>query len=245
MLTSRTGRRRSPLVQDLAAHRRHLEQWLAAYPDLRLEIVTLFAAGSPSRSETPGTRGIASSSCGARLAPRSPTFTPSLTRRSRLGLSITLRMSSLARRRGLGSFGPFASILVWRTRGIERLDEWDAPSSSRAGARVGDTLQGMMITEAASFYRGTAPRLDRGVLYIETFAPHESPPRPWLSAHDARRALGPRPGMIRPHGPGSRVPAGSLSSRSRRGRRRPDARMMSWAASVAAGLHAPLGREVL
>jgi predicted ester cyclase len=44
-----------PLVQGLAAYRRHLEHWFAAYPALRLEIVTLFAAGDRVCLETRAT----------------------------------------------------------------------------------------------------------------------------------------------------------------------------------------------
>jgi limonene-1,2-epoxide hydrolase len=44
-----------PLVQGLAAYRRHLEHWFAAYPELRLEIVTLVAAGDRVCLETRAT----------------------------------------------------------------------------------------------------------------------------------------------------------------------------------------------
>jgi predicted ester cyclase len=48
-----------PTVRGLDAYRDHLQHWFAAYPDLRLEIVTLFAAGDTVCLET---RGIGTSS---------------------------------------------------------------------------------------------------------------------------------------------------------------------------------------
>lgn len=44
-----------PVVRGLAAYRRHLERWFSAYPDLRLEVVTLFAEGDHVCLETSAT----------------------------------------------------------------------------------------------------------------------------------------------------------------------------------------------
>ena len=44
-----------PPVRGLDAYREHLERWFAAYPDLRLEIVTLFAEGELVCLETRAT----------------------------------------------------------------------------------------------------------------------------------------------------------------------------------------------
>jgi limonene-1,2-epoxide hydrolase len=41
-----------PLVRGLSAYREHLARWFATYPDLRLEIVSLFAKGSVVCLET-------------------------------------------------------------------------------------------------------------------------------------------------------------------------------------------------
>jgi predicted ester cyclase len=44
-----------PTVRGLPAYREHLERWFSAYPDLRLEIVTLFAEGELVCLETRAT----------------------------------------------------------------------------------------------------------------------------------------------------------------------------------------------
>ena len=58
-----------PPVVGLDAYRRHLTEWFTAYPDLRLEIVTLFAEGDRVCLETRATATPAGAFFGVATAP--------------------------------------------------------------------------------------------------------------------------------------------------------------------------------
>lgn len=150
---------------------------------------------------------------------------------------------------GLGRtwrMGPDPYILVWRCRGIERIDEWDAIFSSSAVDDIEKPILEAMETYRSGFYRevipATAP-LDSGFYYFESY-------EPWDGAADSYAAraskaggsavlAGARVGLLGPEPGGFALVAVPTlaSSEQLQGSITPHSRE--------AGLYAPIGREIL
>lgn len=70
--------------------------------------------------------------------------------------------------------GPDPYILVWRCRGVERIDEWNAIFSSSAVDDIEKPILEAMETYRSGFYREVIPAaapLDSGFYYFESHEP--------------------------------------------------------------------------
>lgn len=142
--------------------------------------------------------------------------------------------------------GPHPYLLVWRCRGIERLDEWNATFSSGEADDVEQAVLSTLETYASGFYRelwAASRPLEDGFFYFESFVPWDDALESYQTrARESGASValaGERVGLLAPD-PGGiallSIPSLSVCERLQRAPH-PNVRQ--------AGLLAPAGKEIL
>jgi hypothetical protein len=99
--------------------------------------------------------------------------------------------------------GPHEHILIWRCRGIARLDEWDV--IFRSHGDIEDPVLDATDTYASGFYAELDPQaepLNRGYFYFESYTPRDAVAQSYVARADSAGArvalLGERVGLLGP-----------------------------------------------